>query len=200
MQQLELKTTGGAGEEPIYTMFRWVPGSSSAQHPSLNKPPPWMIEVVMIRQVSLVKLVVLLLGIPGQAADDKPVRRLDGNSDPGRRSRSMLRTIAFRTGSNVLFAFAALTSNVPALGGEESDPVCGVLRLATCQFPVSADVQANGEWVRTQMRQASAEGANLIHFPECALSGYAGVDLPSIDRLDWDALHRETRDGPGAGP
>lgn len=27
VQQLELKTTGGAGDEPIYTKFRWVPGS-----------------------------------------------------------------------------------------------------------------------------------------------------------------------------
>lgn len=68
----------------------------------------------------------------------------------------------------------------------------GTLRLATCQFPVSADVKANGEWVRTQIRQASAKGADLIHFPECALSGYAGVDLPSIDKLDWNALHEET--------
>ena len=68
----------------------------------------------------------------------------------------------------------------------------GTLRLATCQFPVSADVRANGEWVRTQMRQASARGADLVHFPECALSGYAGVDLPSIDKLDWNALHQET--------
>ena len=42
------------------------------------------------------------------------------------------------------------------------------------------------------MRQASDQGADLIHFPECALSGYAGVDLPSIDDLDWEALHRET--------
>jgi predicted amidohydrolase len=68
----------------------------------------------------------------------------------------------------------------------------GVLRLATCQFPVSADVRANGEWVRTQMREASDQGADLIHFSECALSGYAGVDLPSIEDLDWDALHQET--------
>ena len=55
----------------------------------------------------------------------------------------------------------------------------GVLRLATCQFPVSADVRANGNWVRTQMRQASDQGAELIHF-SVRLSGYAGVDLPSM--------------------
>jgi predicted amidohydrolase len=68
----------------------------------------------------------------------------------------------------------------------------GTLRLATCQFPVSGDVRANGEWVRGQIRQASEQGADLIHFPECALSGYAGVDLPSIRDLDWEALHSET--------
>ncbi len=72
-------------------------------------------------------------------------------------------------------------------GYAETADADGTLRLATCQFPVSADVKANGEWVRTQMRQASAKGADLIHFPECALSGYAGVDLPSIDKLDWNA-------------
>jgi predicted amidohydrolase len=67
-----------------------------------------------------------------------------------------------------------------------------MLRLATCQFPVSADVRANGELVRNQMRQASEQGADLIHFPECALSGYAGADFSSTKDLDWDALYAET--------
>src|SRR5262249_5965572 len=68
----------------------------------------------------------------------------------------------------------------------------GTLRLATCQFPVSADVNCNSQWIRSQMRQASEQGAALIHFPECPLSGYAGVDLPSVDELDWNVLHGET--------
>src|SRR4051794_22258371 len=101
-----------------------------------------------------------------------------------------------RTSSNlrhswVRFLFGLLA--VVLVGGRiEAAETDGRLRLATCQFPVSADLKANGQWVRTQMRQACEEGADLIHFSECALSGYAGVDLPSADDLDWDALRQET--------
>jgi predicted amidohydrolase len=68
----------------------------------------------------------------------------------------------------------------------------GSLRLATCQFPVSADIPANGAWIRKQMCEASSQGADLVHFPECALSGYAGVDIPSTEDLDWHALDAQT--------
>jgi predicted amidohydrolase len=103
----------------------------------------------------------------------------------------MLRAPASRTHPTVS-ALIALLFVVLVGGRNEADDGVGTLRLATCQFPVSADVRANGKWVRTQMRQASDQGAVLIHFSECALSGYAGVDLPSIDKLDWSALHEET--------
>ncbi len=103
----------------------------------------------------------------------------------------MLRTPANRKHSSVRLLLAMLL--VILVGGRiQAADTDGVLRLATCQFPVSADVRANGHWVRSQMRQASDQGADLIHFSECALSGYAGVDLPSIEDLDWDALHQET--------
>ena len=103
----------------------------------------------------------------------------------------MLRTPSTRKTSTVRSSLAILL--IVLVGGRiEAADGGGTLRLATCQFPVSADVKDNGNWVRTQMRQASDQGADLIHFPECALSGYAGVDLPSIDDLDWEALHRET--------
>src|SRR3954469_9920401 len=103
----------------------------------------------------------------------------------------MLRTPSPRKPSTFGFPLAFL---LIVLGGGrvEAADGAGTLRLATCQFPVSADVKDNGNWVRTQMRQACDRGADLIHFPECALSGYAGVDLPSIEDLDWEALHRET--------
>lgn len=61
----------------------------------------------------------------------------------------------------------------------------GKLLLATCQFPVSADVAANAEWIRKQLRQAHALDADVVHFPECALSGYAGVDHKTLDDFDW---------------
>jgi deaminated glutathione amidase len=88
---------------------------------------------------------------------------------------------------------ASLTSAPPPPEGQLSpESIQGRLRVATCQFPVSGDVRANGDWVRRQMREARAQGADLAHFPECALSGYAGPDHPSLDGFDWDLLRAET--------
>ena len=53
----------------------------------------------------------------------------------------------------------------------------GKLLVATCQFPVSADIRANSEWICRQLREAKQRNANLAHFPECALSGYPGTDF-----------------------
>ena len=33
--------------------------------------------------------------------------------------------------------------------------------------------------------QAAASGADLVHFSECALSGYAGVEFASFEGFDW---------------
>jgi predicted amidohydrolase len=68
-----------------------------------------------------------------------------------------------------------------------------ILLLATCQFPVSDNVTANGEWVRKQMRQAAAQDADLVHFSECALSGYAGVEFKTFESFDWDQQRAEMR-------
>lgn len=65
------------------------------------------------------------------------------------------------------------------------------LRIATCQFPVSADVAANGEWILRQMSEAKAGGAEVVHFPETALSGYAGVDHDSLAQFPWDRQREE---------
>lgn len=67
----------------------------------------------------------------------------------------------------------------------------GRLLAATCQFPVSSDPRANGEWIRKQMRLASSKGADIAHFPEAALSGYAGVDHGSLEEFPWDVQRDE---------
>lgn len=64
------------------------------------------------------------------------------------------------------------------------------LRVGTCQFPVSADVAANGDWIRRQMTEARSLGADIVHFPEAALSGYAGSDHASLTQFPW-AQQRE---------
>lgn len=69
-----------------------------------------------------------------------------------------------------------------------------VLRVATCQFPVEAEIARNRRWVLKQIAQAAEQDADVVHFSETALSGYAGVDIPSIKELDGDALRAATRD------
>jgi deaminated glutathione amidase len=67
------------------------------------------------------------------------------------------------------------------------------LRVAACQFPVTADVAANGAHVRRLIADAAAHGADLVQFPEAALSAYGGFHFPSFARYDWDLLRAETR-------
>jgi predicted amidohydrolase len=68
-----------------------------------------------------------------------------------------------------------------------------VLMVATCQFPVSADIKQNVAWMARQMREAARRGARVAHFPEGALSGYAGTDFATFTGYDWDALDRATK-------
>jgi predicted amidohydrolase len=63
-----------------------------------------------------------------------------------------------------------------------------IVRVATCQFPVSADIAANLRHVTRQIRVAKKRGADVAHFPEGALSGYAGSDFDTFEGFEWDDL------------
>jgi predicted amidohydrolase len=41
------------------------------------------------------------------------------------------------------------------------------------------------------MRKAKGLGADIVHFPECALSGYVGFDFPNFEGFDWELLKKE---------
>ena len=69
-----------------------------------------------------------------------------------------------------------------------------VLRVATCQFAVEAEIAHNRRWVLKQIAQAADHEADVVHFSETALSGYAGVDIPSIPDLNAEELRAATRD------
>jgi predicted amidohydrolase len=69
----------------------------------------------------------------------------------------------------------------------------GILRIATCQFAVGADVRRNAEQIRGFLSDAAGEGADLVHVPECALCGYAGIDWPTLKDFDWELLVGETQ-------
>ena len=68
----------------------------------------------------------------------------------------------------------------------------GKLKIATCQFAVSAAIKKNAQQIAAFMRKARKANADIVHFPECALSGYANVDFQTFDGFDWKVLSSET--------
>jgi predicted amidohydrolase len=68
----------------------------------------------------------------------------------------------------------------------------GTLRVATCQFPVSSSIKRNANNIRKYLRKAKQAKAEIVHFSECALSGYVGTDFPNFEGYDWDLLREET--------
>ena len=66
------------------------------------------------------------------------------------------------------------------------------ISVATCHFPVDADIGRNEQYVVSQIRSARALGADVAHFPEASLSGYAGTDFKSYRRFDWPRLEAAT--------
>jgi len=70
----------------------------------------------------------------------------------------------------------------------------GKIRIATCQFPVSSSVKRNAGNIRDFLSKAKKATAEIVHFSECALSGYVGTDFPTFDGYDWDLLKAETLD------
>lgn len=72
------------------------------------------------------------------------------------------------------------------------NPENGKIRVASCQFPISSDISENFRWIKNQMIEAALKKADIAHFPECALSGYPGVDMQTIEDFNWDELFRAT--------
>jgi predicted amidohydrolase len=68
----------------------------------------------------------------------------------------------------------------------------GRFRVATCQFAVCADLRRNGRQIRRYMAAAKRRQADVVHFSECALSGYAGTDFTTWDGYPWAVLREET--------
>jgi predicted amidohydrolase len=68
----------------------------------------------------------------------------------------------------------------------------GKITIASCQFPVTSDIQANLHWITEQMIDAKIKRSTIVHFPECALSGYPGTDMESLKGFKWNELNRAT--------
>lgn len=70
----------------------------------------------------------------------------------------------------------------------------GILKVATCQFLVSASVMKNAANICAFMHKAKDGGAEIVHFSECALSGYGGANYSTLDGFDWDLLRAKTQE------
>jgi predicted amidohydrolase len=70
--------------------------------------------------------------------------------------------------------------------------MAGVLKVATCQFAVSGSIKRNARQICEFLRKARRAKADIVHFSECALSGYADADLKTLKGLDWQLLKEET--------
>jgi len=69
----------------------------------------------------------------------------------------------------------------------------GVLKIATCQFAISGSIERNAKRICEFLRGAKKKNADIVHFPKCALSGYAGRDFESFKNYDWGSLKGQTR-------
>ncbi len=67
-----------------------------------------------------------------------------------------------------------------------------MLKVATCQFAVSSSIKRNSRTICELLRKAKKSKADIVHFSECALSGYVGTDFPNFDGYDWRLLREET--------
>ena len=66
------------------------------------------------------------------------------------------------------------------------------LRVASCQFPVTEDIERNADYIGRYMQKAAAAGAHLLHTSETCFSGYAGMDCDSFTGYDWDQVRWQT--------
>ena len=67
------------------------------------------------------------------------------------------------------------------------------LKVATCQFAVSASVRQNSRRICEYLYKARRAKADIVHFSECALSGYASVDFKTSEGYDWGVLKEEAQ-------
>lgn len=63
-----------------------------------------------------------------------------------------------------------------------------MLKLATAQPSISCDPKKNAAGICDLIWDAAVSGADCVHFPEAALSGYVKSEIKSWSDVDWEAL------------
>lgn len=67
-----------------------------------------------------------------------------------------------------------------------------MLKVATCQFPVTGNIESNAGYVKRFIKEAATNKADIVQFSEAALSGYPPMDIPSFENFDWATLRDQT--------
>jgi len=62
------------------------------------------------------------------------------------------------------------------------------LTIATSQFEISANISTNLKTILKQIRIARSKGADIVHFAECCLVGYAGLDFTDFKNHSEDKI------------
>ncbi len=91
-----------------------------------------------------------------------------------------------------LYCLTMLILSATMSGQQADTTVFSKMRVASCQFPVSENITENAGWILNQMVEAADSGAQVVHFPECSLSGYPGVDMESLEGFNWSELRTWT--------
>lgn len=92
----------------------------------------------------------------------------------------------------LIFMTISSVSAQPGTHSKNDQTGKGKIRIATCQFPVSADIQLNYQFIEAQMTESKLKRADIVQFPECSLSGYPGTDMMTMKDFNWDELHSMT--------
>jgi predicted amidohydrolase len=69
----------------------------------------------------------------------------------------------------------------------------GILKIVTCQFAVGNSIKRNARRICEFLHKARKDKADIVHLPECALSGYVGTDFPNFEGYNWQLLVEETK-------
>lgn len=68
------------------------------------------------------------------------------------------------------------------------------LRIAVAQLPITGDVKANSQRIKSAMQEAAEGKARLIQFPEGMLTGYAKHPITDWSEVDWQLVRSELED------
>ena len=62
------------------------------------------------------------------------------------------------------------------------------ITIATCQHAVSGEVTKNLDSILSQIKEAKSKRADMVHFSECNLTGYGGIDFFSYEATDYEQV------------